>query len=113
MTRTTVAVTLIDQGGSADISAAVAGYTTWVDGQLTKLATDTNTLSAAVATGNLDQAKTAYAKSRLAYERLEPIAELFPDLDGAIDARKDDFPPGVNDSTFTGWHRIEYLLDGQ
>ena len=34
---------------------------------------------------------TLYAPARLHYERIEPIAELFSDLDGSIDARADDF----------------------
>src|SRR5262249_12922287 len=31
----------------------------------------------------------------------------FSDLDGRMDSRADDFPGGVDDPEFTGWHRIE------
>src|SRR5689334_15913741 len=96
--------------GAPDMAGVVASYTTWVNGQLDALVSDTRALADSAATGNLEGTKTAYAKSRLPYERLEPIAELFPDLDGAMDAREDDFPSGVEDPTFTGWHRIEHLL---
>ena len=59
--------------------------------------------------GDLEAAKAAYAPSREAWERIEPIAGLIEEIDGAVDARVDDFE-GPNDPTFTGWHRLEYLL---
>ena len=96
--------------GAADMAGVVTLYTTYVNEQLDDLVTKTQALADATATGNTDTSKETYGASRLPYERLEPIAELFPDLDGAMDAREDDFPQGVNDPTFTGWHRIEYLL---
>ncbi|HBQ81230.1 MAG TPA: ferrous iron transporter, partial [Erwinia persicina] len=40
----------------------------------------------------------------------EPIAELFSDLDGAIDAREDDFEKKAEDPNFTGFHRLEKVL---
>ena len=44
------------------------------------------------------------------YERIEPIAELFSDLDKKIDVRADDFEKKEADPGFTGFHRIEYGL---
>ena len=41
------------------------------------------------------------------WERIEPIAELFADLDPKIDAREDDFQAGVDDPAFTGYHKLE------
>ena len=41
------------------------------------------------------------------WERIEPIAELFPDLDPAIDFREEDFDGGVEDPGFKGFHEIE------
>ena len=96
--------------GAADLTGVVTAYTAYVDAQLDDLVSRTQALADATASGNLDTSRQTYGASRLPYERLEPIAELFPDLDGAMDAREDDFPQGVNDPTFTGWHRIEYLL---
>jgi iron uptake system component EfeO len=45
----------------------------------------------------------------LGWERIEPIASSFAALDGAIDARVDDFK-GEDDPAFTGFHRIEMGL---
>jgi iron uptake system component EfeO len=44
------------------------------------------------------------------YERIEPIAELFSDLDVAIDSRADDYEKAEQDPEFPGFHRIEYGL---
>ena len=46
----------------------------------------------------------------MSYEMVEPIAELFSDLDASIDARADDYEKGENDPAFTGFHRLEYGL---
>ena len=63
----------------------------------------------AVRAGDLEAAKAAYAPSRQGWERIEPIAGLVEEIDGAVDARVDDFE-GEDDPEFTGWHRIEYIL---
>ena len=47
------------------------------------------------------------------YESIEPIAELFSDLDASIDSRVDDHEKGVTAEDFTGFHRIEYALFSQ
>ena len=47
---------------------------------------------AAVKAGDVDRAKALYAPARIPYERIEPVAESFGDLDPAIDARDDDVP---------------------
>ena len=51
-----------------------------------------------------------FADARTHYERIEPIAELFNELDPAIDAREDDFKDKTEDAAFTGFHRIEHAL---
>ena len=58
----------------------------------------------------LDEARRLYAPARVHYERIEPIAELFNDLDGSIDARADDFEKKEQDPTWTGFHRLEKAL---
>jgi iron uptake system component EfeO len=60
----------------------------------------------AVKAGNIDEAKQLYAPTRAPYERVEPVAESFGDLDPAIDAREGDVP----DNEWTGVHRIEKAL---
>ena len=63
----------------------------------------------------MPQAKHAYADGRPYYERIEPLVALFPELDGKIDAREDDFPKKGEDPTWTGFHPIERALwhDGE
>ncbi len=60
--------------------------------------------------GDLATAKKLYAPTRVHYESIEPIAELFSDLDAAIDSRVDDHEKGVKAEDFTGFHRLEYSL---
>ena len=47
---------------------------------------------------------------RTHYERVEPVAELFSDIDVAIDSRADDHEKREEDPGFGGFHRIEYAL---
>ena len=56
------------------------------------------------------RAKKAYAAGRPYYERIEPLVVLFPELDGKIDAREDDFAKKAADPTWTGFHPIERKL---
>jgi iron uptake system component EfeO len=99
--------TLVEQ---ATIDAAVAEYKTYVLGESDALITVIDTFTTAVDEGDLEAAKAAYGPSRVPWERIEPIAELFADLDPKIDAREDDYQAGVDDPEFTGYHKIEYLL---
>ena len=61
-------------------------------------------LAAAIKAGDLAAAQAAYIKARPFYERIEPVAESFPDLDPAIDLRVGDVEAGT---TWTGFHPIE------
>jgi iron uptake system component EfeO len=88
---------------------AVTQYKAYVEGQVDELIAATTVFTNAVRAGDLPAAKAAYAPSREAWERIEPIAGLISDVDGAVDARVDDFA-GPTDPAFTGWHRLEYLL---
>jgi iron uptake system component EfeO len=88
---------------------AVAGYGAYVGEQVDEMIASTTVFTDAVRAGNLAAARAAYAPSREAWERIEPIAGLVERIDGAVDARVDDFA-GPDDPDFTGWHRLEYLL---
>jgi iron uptake system component EfeO len=90
---------LLDQG--------TVNYGTYVEAQIGFLVTNVQPLVAAIKSGDLAAAKVAYAKARPYYERIEPVAESFQDLDPAIDSRADD---GVAPTKLTGFHRIEYGL---
>jgi iron uptake system component EfeO len=72
----------------------------------------TTVFTDAVRAGDLGAAQAAYAPSRVPWERIEPLAGLVEEIDGAVDARVDDFA-SVDDPEFTGWHRLEYLLFAQ
>ena len=91
--------------------AAKAGdeYKAYAIDQIDQLIAKVKVLTDAVRAGNLKAAQDAYAPSRMPWERIEPIAELIPDVDAKTDSRVDDFA-SPDDPAFTGWHRLEYLL---
>lgn len=94
----------------ADLVAPISDYKIWVAGEVEKLIIETKTLTDAIKAGDLAAAQAGYARPRVHYERIEPIAELFSDLDKKIDVRADDFEKKEADPGFTGFHRIEYGL---
>ncbi|MBB6735392.1 iron uptake system protein EfeO [Cohnella zeiphila] len=95
------------ESSSELLNQAVVKYQDYIADQTSKLVTQTQAFVDAVKAGNADQAKTEYAKARVYYENIEPVAESFGDLDPKIDARLAD----VDDpNTWTGFHRIEKAL---
>ncbi|MFD0483903.1 iron uptake system protein EfeO [Kineococcus sp. GCM10028916] len=95
--------------GTADplFAAATQGYQDYVKAQVADLVTATSAFTAAVQAGDVEKAKSLYGPARVPYERIEPVAESFGDLDPLIDARIAD----VEDpSTWGGFHRIEQAL---
>ena len=98
------------QADMAKLEKPLAEYKTYVQAEAKELVAKTEAFVAAVKAGNVDEAKAQFASTRFHYERIEPIAELFNELDPAIDAREDDFKQGATDPAFTGFHRIEYAL---
>jgi iron uptake system component EfeO len=97
------------QSTDKDVTAAVAKYETYVRGEVATLRTKTKLFTDAVRAGDVAEAKKQYAPSRVSWERIEPIAGLVEEIDGAVDARVDDFAD-ENDPAWTGWHKLEYLL---
>lgn len=103
----------VDKGNEADmekLSQPLAAYKAYVQAEAKALVAKTNEFVAAVKAKDIEKAKSLFASARYHYERIEPIAELFNELDPAIDAREDDFKDGPKDAAFTGFHRIEYAL---
>ena len=99
--------TVLDPVVSAKLGTAVAGYQAYVLDQVDKLVPATTAFTNAVRAGDIAKAKDLFAPARASYERIEPVAESFGDLDPQIDARVND----VDDpSTWTGFHRIEKAL---
>ena len=90
-----------------DLVGPIAAYKAYVTGEVGALAERTKALVEAVKADRLDEARAAYAPAHRHYERIEPIAELFSDLDGSMDAREDDFEKKAEDPNFLGFHRIE------
>ena len=93
-----------------DLVGPIADYKIYVAENVRKLVADVRVFTAAVKAGDIEKAKKLYAPTRTSYERIEPIAELFSDLDGAIDSRADDHEKAEKDPAFGGFHRIEYAL---
>jgi len=88
---------------------AATEYKAYAVAQIDELVGLVKVFTDAVRAGDLKAAQDAYAPSRAPWERIEPLAGLVEEIDGKVDARVDDFA-GVDDPTFTGWHRLEYLL---
>jgi len=93
---------------SADRAAlqdtATRQYTGYVKDQTEQLLAGTREFAAAFATGDEAQARDLYAATRMHWERIEPVAESFGDLDPLLDAREADLAQGQK---WTGWHRAE------
>lgn len=87
------------------LTEAAAGYKRYVVSQIDALQDTTASFVTAVKSGNVDAAKAQFPITRSYYERIEPVAESFPDdLDPRIDLREPDVEPGAE---WTGFHRIE------
>lgn len=102
-----------DTANEADLEKLpqpLADYKAYVQGEVKELAAKTKTFTEAVKAGDIEKAKSLFADTRVHYERIEPIAELFSELDPVIDACEDDFKDGAKDAGFTGFHRIEHAL---
>ncbi|HEY9476488.1 MAG TPA: iron uptake system protein EfeO [Mycobacteriales bacterium] len=112
--RTDFTVTGSSAGGSTgtpatsqELTQALEQYRDYVEDQVEQLVAATKEFTDAVRAGDVARAKQLYAPTRVFYERIEPVAETFGDLDPAIDARIND----VDDpSRWTGFHRIEQAL---
>lgn len=93
-----------------DLVEPIAEYKLYVLDKLETFVTDTKAFTEAVKAGDLAKAKTLFAPTRQSYEAIEPIAELFSDLDKDIDSRADDHEKAEADPSFMGFHRIEHGL---
>jgi iron uptake system component EfeO len=92
---------------SPEAQAAIDAYKAFVEAEAATLLTGTTEFAAAVTAKNVAEAKALYAPTRVAWERIEPVAESFGDLDPKMDAREGDLDPGV---AWTGWHALEKQL---
>jgi iron uptake system component EfeO len=94
---------------SEDETLAQAGvdYQRYVQSQTGALVEQTTAFVDAVKAGDIEGAKALFPVARTYWERIEPVAESFGDLDPIIDGREGDQAEGED---FTGFHRIEKAL---
>ncbi|AEV85320.1 hypothetical protein ACWT_4300 [Actinoplanes sp. SE50] len=88
----------------AKLAQATADYQRYVKSQTGALIEQTTAFVAAVKAGDVAKAKALYPVARTYWERIEPVAESFGDLDPKIDARDGDVEAGQE---WTGFHKIE------
>ncbi|EGG49573.1 iron uptake system protein EfeO [Streptomyces griseoaurantiacus] len=89
------------------LDKAVAAYREYAQEQADATLPAVRTFVKAVKDGDLDAARKAYAPSRIGWERTEPVAESFGDIDPKVDVRADGLEEGQK---WTGWHRLEKAL---
>jgi iron uptake system component EfeO len=94
----------------SELVGPIAEYKVYILQEIEQLVVKNKQFTDAVIAGDLTKAKDLYAPTRVHWERAEPIAELFADLDGSMDAREDDFAKKTDDPNFTGFHRLELIL---
>ncbi|MDO4888061.1 MAG: iron uptake system protein EfeO [Actinomycetaceae bacterium] len=109
--------TVTDSGEKIEVSDddkklqddAVEKYTAYIRDQSGQLLDATKSFAEAYKSGDVETAKNSYAAARMHYERIEPTAEAFGDLDPALDEREADWQEADDNETreWTGWHVAE------
>ncbi|MFC9554407.1 iron uptake system protein EfeO [Rhodococcus sp. NPDC056960] len=89
---------------SGQLAEAAEGYRRYIRSQVVALQDTTQKFVDAVKAGNIEQAKALFPVARTYYERIEPEAESFGELDPKLDLREADLEPG---QAWTGFHRLE------
>ncbi|MDT0461498.1 iron uptake system protein EfeO [Streptomyces gibsoniae] len=89
------------------LDKAVADYREYAQEQADATVPLAETFARAIKAGDLEAAEKAYAPSRIGWERTEPVAESFGDIDPKTDTRADGLEQGQK---WTGWHRLEKAL---
>lgn len=96
---------------SPEADAAVATYRAYVVAQAQETLPKALAFADAVRAGDVEGAKKLYAASRIGWERTEPVAESFGDIDPKVDVREDGLEAGQDvEKDWTGWHRLEKAL---
>jgi iron uptake system component EfeO len=96
----------LEEESSPETVKAIDTYKKYLLKNSEELTEKTKPFVEAVIAGNIAKAKQLYPAPRINYERIEPVAESFGDLDPRIDARENDVPK----SEFGGFHRLEKAL---
>ncbi|MGE7113047.1 iron uptake system protein EfeO [Lysinibacillus sp. NPDC047702] len=94
-----------------DLSAELSAYQKFALEQMDQFLLETEKFVNLFKAGDIEGAKAAYAPARMYFERSEPIAESFGDLDPRIDGRLADIQEeGKGEEEWTGYHKLEYAL---
>ncbi len=96
----------LQAANSPEVEKAIGQYRDYLEENTAELVAATEPFVAAVVAGEVDKAKSLYPAARIPYERIEPVAESFGDLDPRIDARENDVPA----KEWSGFHVIEKAL---
>jgi iron uptake system component EfeO len=88
----------------SQLAAATTSYKQYVNAQVVALVDKTTEFTSAVKAGDVEKAKALYPVARIYWERIEPVAESFGDIDPKVDSREDGLEEG---QSFTGYHRLE------
>ncbi|MFD8484081.1 iron uptake system protein EfeO [Kitasatospora sp. NPDC059673] len=105
-------ITVTAAGGAAvktddRLTQAIADYRKYAQEQADATIPVVEQFAAAITAGDVEKAKSLYAPSRVGWERTEPVAESFGDIDPKTDVREDALEDG---GQWTGWHRLEKAL---
>ena len=89
----------------------IATYQDFAIDQMDQFVVETEKFVELFKAGDIEGAKAAYAPARMYFERSEPIAESFGDLDPRIDGRLADLEAeGQTMEEWSGYHKLEYAL---
>ena len=98
-----------------ELKTATSDYKTFVEENISQLLTDTENFRDLLKDGKLEEAKKVYPLIRMNYERSEPLAESFSELDQKIDFRLVDYVDEHSkdknpEEGWSGFHKIERIL---
>ena len=97
-----------------DITPPNKLYQVYAAAQLTDLAKAVTVIENDLRHNKIPQARQDWLTAQLDWERVGASYDSFGDLGLAVDGTPDGLPNGVNDTGFTGLHRLEYgLYHGQ
>jgi iron uptake system component EfeO len=95
---------------STDLIKPIKEYQAFLVGNVATLVRQTDALDAAVRSGSVANARKAWLPAHLTYETLGAAYDAFGDYDGELNGTTAGVPDGVNDPSFTGFHKVEYDL---
>lgn len=101
----------VSKDTKTQLNKATSLYKEFVTKQVDMLLADSESFAKNLKEGKLEEAKKQYPLIRMSYERSEPIAESFGELDVNIDFRLVDYlEENKTEEGWRGFHRIEKIL---